>query len=486
MIQKSLLNLCLTAVLFGGPLLSHGATDSKPAAKLNVLFIAIDDLRPELGCYGVPVVQSPNIDRLASKGMVFNRAYCQQAVCSPSRTSMLTGARPDTTKVWNLSTHFRKALPDVVALPQLFKESGYFTESMGKIYHHGLDDPRSWSVPTLFPKAPHGAEHAPVDPDVAPGKKAPRGPAFLATDGPDNSLHDGELADMAIKALASLKTNQQPWFFGVGFIKPHLPFISPKKYWDLYDPAKITLAPNPFPQKGAPDYAVGAGGELHSYSGVPPVRHLPDDYARQLKLGYYAAISYVDAQVGRVLAELDRLGMRENTIVVIWGDHGWKLGEHEAWAKHTNVENDTHAPLIISVPGMSNAGKHTDALVEFVDIYPTLAELAGLKLPSHLEGTSFVPLLNNPQRPWKTAAFSQYPRKVGRKNLMGYSMATERYRLTRWVNAADHSKVDAVELYDHQTDPQENTNIASNPENKELLEKLTAQSVAGWRAAVPK
>ncbi len=475
--------LLLTGLFVTTPMGAIGA--AAPAAKPNVLFIAVDDLRPELGCYGVSEIKSPNIDQLARQGMVFDRAYCQQAVCSPSRSSLLTGTRPDTTKVYDLQTHFRKALPDVVALPQLFKNHGYFTAAMGKIYHHGLDDPASWSVPTIFPKAPHGAERAPADADAPPGKKAARGPSFRATDGPDNALHDGELADIAVKTLASLKTNTQPWFLAVGFIKPHLPFVSPQKYWELYDPAKIPLAPNPFPPKDAPDYAVLTGGELRSYAGVPAGRHLPDDYARQLKHGYYAAVSYMDAQVGRVLAELDRLGLRENTIIVLWGDHGWKLGEHDAWAKHSNVENDTHAPLILSAPGMKNAGKHTAALVEFVDIYPTLAELAGLPLPQHLEGTSFKPLLADPNRAWKTAAFSQYPRSQ-KGGLMGYSMRTDRYRFTVWVNQANHTKVDALELYDHQSDPQENTNLAKRPEHAALVKELMAEWKNSWPAAKPK
>jgi iduronate 2-sulfatase len=480
-----LLNLT-AALLVAGNVTSHAAAESKPAAKFNVLFIAVDDLRPELGCYGVPVVQSPNIDRLAQRGMVFNRAYCQQAVCAPSRASLLTGARPDTTKVWNLSTHIRKAMPDVVTLPQLFKEHGYFVQGMGKLYHHGYDDQKSWSAPTLYPKAPHGAGVREVDPDGPPVElsKKGRGPAVEEVDGLDNSLHDGELADMAVASLQELKGKSQPFFLAVGFIKPHLPFNAPKKYFALYDPATIPLAPNPFPQEGAPKYAVGPGGEVGSYSGVPAMRPFPEAYARKLKHGYYAAVSYVDAQVGRVLAELDRLGLRENTIVILWGDHGWKLGEHQAWAKHTNVENDTRAPLLISVPGMTHASQHTDALVEFVDVYPTLAELAGLPLPQHLEGVSLKPVLNDPQRSVKTAAFSQYPRKSGKTNLMGYTMRTERYRLTRWVHTADHTKVDAVELYDHQADPQENKNIATDPANTALVEKLTQQWLAGWQGAV--
>jgi len=481
--------LPLTALLLAGNFVATNLPAVELSAKPNILFIAIDDLRPELGCYGVPIIQSPNIDRLAKKGLIFDNAFCQQAVCSPSRTSLLTGTRPDTTKVWDLSTHFRKAQPDLVALPQLFKENGYFTEAMGKIYHHGLDDPISWSVPTLYPKAPHGAGAREEDPDG--GSKVElsakgRGPVVEEVKGPDNSLHDGELADMAIKALKDLKAKpQQPFFLAVGFVKPHLPFNAPKKYFDLYDAAKIPVAPNPYFPIGAPKYAVGAGGEIGSYSGVPAGRPFSEDFARKLKLGYYACVSYVDAQVGRVLDELEQQGMSSNTIVILWGDHGWKLGEHQSWSKHTNVENDTRAPLMIYVPGMTSAGQRTAALVEFVDVYPTLAELAGLPLPKTLEGTSFKPLLENPNKAWKTAAFSQYPRKVGKKNLMGYTMRTDRYRLTRWVERKDHSQVDAVELYDHQTDPQENTNIVKVA-SPALVEKLTAQWEAGWQGALTK
>ena len=467
--------------LAAAALLTVASLDAKP----NVLFIAVDDLRPELGCYGNPVL-TPNIDQIASKGLVLDRAYCQQAVCSPTRSSLLTGTRPDTTKVWDLNTHFRKALPDVVTLPQLFKNNGYVTQGMGKIYHHGFDDAPSWSIPTAFPTAKHGAERAPADPDTPLNAKTRRGPPFGSPDIPDNAMHDGALADMAVSALGKLHQQGQPFFLAVGFIKPHLPFIAPKKYWDLYDPATIALAPNPFRPKGAPPYAVNGVGEVGSYGGVPAGPHLPDDYARKLKHGYYAAVSYMDAQVGRVLAELDRLKLRDNTIIVLWGDHGWKLGEHDAWAKHSNVENDTRVPLIISAPGMPAAGQHSSALVEFVDVFPTLAELADLPLPSYLEGRSFKPLLADPKQPWKAAAFSQYPRKVGKQNLMGYSMRTDRYRLTRWVVKGDLAEVKAVELYDHQKDPQENTNIADDPANQELVKQLTQQWLAGWQAAQAK
>ncbi len=491
----------------------------------NIVFIAVDDLRPEFGAYGKDYIKSPNLDRLAKSGITFNRAYCQQAVCSPTRTSIMTGARPDTTKVWDLVTHFRTALPDVVTLGQHFKNNGYFVQGMGKIFHGNFDDAPSWSVPWGTPKAPKYAlpenvaldNRFIVDPDddkspnpKAKGKKkatakaakksAPgsfdettaggvnsRGPAFESADVPDNFYTDGKTAELAVTTLQNISKKTEPFFLAVGFSKPHLPFISPKRYWDLYDPAKIELAPNKFRPKDAPDYAILPGGELRNYYGIPTTS-IPDDLARQLKHGYYAAISYMDAQVGKVLDELDRLDLRKNTIVVLWGDHGWKLGEHDAWCKHSNSENDTNAPLLLSVPGLKTAGARSNSFVEFVDIYPTLADLAGLPLPKHLEGVSFKPLLANPSQPWKQAAFSQYPRNAGRTGagqLMGYSMRTERYRFTVWVARDDHTKVEAVELYDELYDPQENTNIAKDPKNGELVEKLMAQWRKGPAGALP-
>lgn len=478
------------------------AADAAPS-KPNVLFIIVDDLRPELGCYGRDYIQSPNIDALARAGMVFRRAYCQQAVCSPSRSSVMTGTRPDTTKVWDLETHFRKALPDVVTLGQHFKTQGYFVQGMGKIYHGGLDDPPTWSVPLQIPKSmvyalpenrasSHGevqGEPDAQDPQQArPGQlivPGVRGPAFESADVPDNTYQDGKVADLAVETLDRLSKKKEPFFLAVGFIKPHLPWVSPKKYWDLYDPKKIELAPNPFVPKGAPNYAIAVNdGEIRTYRNIPKSGPFPDELARQLKHAYFAGVSYTDAQVGKVLAELDRLGLRTNTIIVLWGDHGWKLGEHAAWGKHSNVENDVNAPLIFSTPNMKARGAQTDALVEFVDIYPTLCDLAGLPLPGHLEGISLKPLLDDSRRSWKTAAFSQYPR-AAKGGLMGYTMRTDRYRFTAWVSRKDHSKIDAIELYDHQADPQENTNIAREPANAELIAGLTQQWRKGWQGAKP-
>lgn len=458
-----------------------------PATRPNVLFFAVDDLRPELNCYGRTWIKSPNIDALAKSGMTFNHAYCQQAICSCSRSSLMTGTRPDTTKVWDLKTHFRVALPNVDTIPELFKKNGYFAQGIGKIYHPTVEDPQSWSVPWMTPKAPiyHTDEVTKssfnsADDDIPMGK-GKNGPAFESADVPDNFFKDGMTADLAVKTLGNLAKRPEPFFFAVGFAKPHLPFVSPKKYWDMYDPATIKLAPNPFHPHDAPSYSVTTTGELRQYSNIPTKAPIDDNLARQLKHGYYAAVSYTDAQIGKVIAELDRLDLRKNTIIVLWGDHGWKLGEHGEWTKHSNVENDTNAPLIICDPRATNKGAHSDALVEFVDIYPTLCDMAKLPKPAYLEGTSLTPLIKNPNMPWKPAAFSQYPRKA----LMGYTMRTEDYRFTIWFDNLDRSKVDAIEVYDQKADPQENENIATRPENAELVKRLKAQWMAGWKAALP-
>jgi len=478
----------------------HAAASVPP--RPNILFISVDDLRPEFGAYGSRLVKSPNLDRIARAGVTFNRAYCQQAVCSPSRTSLLTGARPDTTKVWDLNTHFRAAMPGVVTLGQHFKENGYFVQGVGKIYHGGFDDAPSWSVPWQSPTAPAyalrenlpsgGGKGAPASVKDAPSKAkkgiAPGslGSAFESAEVSDDTYIDARIANTTVSLLPGLAAKPEPFFLAVGFQRPHLPFVAPKKYWDLYDPATIPLATNKFRAKDAPEYSVQPGFELRFYKGIPR-DSIPDDLARQLKHGYYAALSYMDAQLGKVLDELDRLGLAKNTIVILWGDHGWKLGEHDAWAKNSNSEDDTRSPLLLAVPGMKHAGARTDAIVEFVDIYPTLSALAGLPPPrsGHLEGASFSPVLDDPRRGWKRAAFSQFPRVVDGRALMGYTMRTDRHRLTVWADRGDSANVKAIELYDHALDPQENVNIASLPANAALVERLLAQRREGWRAALP-
>jgi len=524
--------LCGGWLAVGWVLLSLGV--ARGGDRPNVLFIAVDDLRPEFGAYGATHVQSPHLDRLARSGVTFLSAYCQQAVCSPSRSSVMTGTRPDTTRVYDLKTHFRKALPEVVTLGQHFRVHGYFVQGVGKIFHPGFDDAPTWSVPWESPQAPTYALPASEAPSASapqtpapnandrdanpptpaegagnprgrarrqraaagadtppdPGKaarpqRAPnsKGVAWEAADVPDDFFRDGRVADAAIRILEDRRQQGVPFFLAVGFAKPHLPFVAPQRYWDLYDPARIELAPNPFPQRGAPPYALGPGGELRAYRNVP--REIPPELARQLKHGYYASLSYMDAQLGRVLDALDRLGLRDDTLIVLWGDHGWKLGEHQAWCKHGNCENDTRVPLLLAGPGIPHPGTQPRGLVELVDIYPTLCDLAGLPLPDHLEGTSLRGLLDQPDRDWKRAALSQYPRVHEGRSLMGYSLRSATHRLTVWVRRDQPAEIDSVELYDHTTDPQENTNLAGREETREIQQQLLELQRAGWRAARP-
>ncbi len=475
--------LALPAALTVSVSIATGAT-----AKPNVLFIAVDDLRPEMGCYGNKVVKTPNLDRLAARGVVFNRAYCQQAVCSPSRSSIMTGRRPDATRVWDLETHFRVALPDAITLPQHFKANGYYCAALSKIYHHGFEDGRSWSEPHWYPsgqtidtdpldwtkrivkKTGAGVkEYArtplPADNDK-PGAgqrgKGAKGNAFEVSPKSDDELPDGFTAATAVKKLHELKTKGQPFFLAVGFLKPHLPFVAPKKYWDLYDPAKIPLPSIDHLPEGAPEFAGHNNGELHSYANCPPGNPIPADFAKTLRHGYYACVSYTDAQVGRLLDALDKEGLADNTVIVLWGDHGWQLGDHGLWHKHTNFELATRAPLLISVPGQKTAGQKCDAPVEFVDVYPTLADVCGLPIPAGLDGVSLKPWLENPAAPATKVAISQYPRggtETGNRPLMGYSIRDARWRLTVWRDRHDGTAV-ATELYDEQNDPAESKNLA--------------------------
>ena len=302
----------------------------------NVLFIAVDDMRAELGCLGSEIVRSPNIDRLAARGMLFERAYCQQAVCNPSRASLLTGLYPSTLRIWDLPTHFRERRPDIVTLPQHFKNNGYHAEGIGKIFHNWRQDdykgdPVSWNVPQVLHYNTHGADKAMVKGELPPDECDV--PKCEIRDVPDEAYFDGRIAEKSVAALRRLKDSGKPFFLGVGFWKPHAHFNAPKKYWDMYDHAKIKRAANPDPPKGVPDIALHDGREImRDFKTRPGKKPTPGD-ERFLRHGYYAAISYVDAQVGKVVDELDRLGLAENTIVVFWSDHGFHLGEHGLWAK---------------------------------------------------------------------------------------------------------------------------------------------------------
>lgn len=468
---------------------------SLAAARPNVLFIAVDDMRPQLGCYGDKLVHSPNMDRLAARGMVFQQAYCQQALCSPSRISLLSGRHPWTTQIYQIGPFLRETMPDIVTLPQHFKNNGYFTRSLGKVYHVGIDDPASWTVPPWHSKKPrYGPEGSAIaakrrdalraemkaagKPMPKKGPLVPRGPAFEAPDLADDDLLDGDTVRESLLAMRELSAKHQPFFLAVGFANPHVPWVAPKKYWDLYREADIPLPDNRYPPRLAPEYAAKSGDDFYWYSNVPQDRKISDAFGRQCLHGYLAAISYVDAGVGRLLDELDRLGLRDNTVVVLWGDHGYYMGEHNWWGgKHNNYEGATRAPLIVAAPGRKALGQSTPALVEFVDIYPSLAELCGLPPTAGLEGKSFVPLLDNPQQPWDKAAFSEYPKG----GFQGTTMRTTRYRYVEWV---DHQgKVVDRELYDHQADPAENENVAGRPENQPVIEQL-GRELQTRRAAV--
>jgi len=466
--------------------------------KMNVLFIAVDDLRPELNCYGQSHVISPHIDSLAHTGTLFERAYCQVALCMPSRASLLTGARPDTTKVYQFDTDFRDAIPDVVTLPQHFKQHGYHSQALGKIFHN--DDKASWSVPMWRSRLPE--YHSPKGLKVlewikddwrkikftwhlgngVTKHKRMGGLPYEAPEVPDNALRDGAMTDRALEALREVK--DKPFFLAVGYEKPHLPFIAPKKYFDLYNLDQVELADNPSPPQDVPRVAMYNWNDLRHYYGIPKVGPVPDWQAREMRQGYYACITYVDTQIGRLLNELDRLNLRDNTIIVLWGDHGWQLGEHGMWDKHSNFETSAHSPLIINVPGQIPG--RTRSLVEFVDIYPSLCELCHLPLPEHLEGTSFKPLIENPKEPGKKAAFSQYRRVVqDHGNVLGYSMRTDHFRFTQWIEMEEPHALVATELYDHRTDPDENVNVVKHPQYQTEIKRLTLQLQQGWRGALP-
>lgn len=484
---------------------------AEPITRPNVLFIAVDDLRPEMGCYGNSVVKTPHLDRLAKRGIVFGRAYCQQAVCSPSRSSLLTGKRPDATRVWDLQTHFRVALPDAITLPQYFKTHGYHAAALSKIYHAGFEDGRSWSEPHWYPNGQtvdtdpsdptkrivskggrgvrkNGSASTPPAPEKeeAASKEGPSGsanqkaakavPAYEASSKADDELPDGFTAAEAVRRLHELKAKSEPFFLAVGFLKPHLPFVAPKKYWDLYDPTQIPGPETDVLPQGAPEFAGHLNGELHAYLGVPPDNPIPADFARTLRHGYYACVSYTDAQVGRLLDALDTEGLAQNTVIVLWGDHGWQLGDHGLWHKHTNFEKATRAPLLISVPGLKTAGQSCQSPVEFIDVYPTLADVCGLPVPADIDGKSLRPLLENPaSAPPNNVAISQYPRPAGQTKqgaLMGYSIRDERWRLTLWRNRSTGLIV-ARELYDEQDDPAETRNLADRNEHHHIVERLS-------------
>lgn len=471
------------------------AANTKPARPLNVLLLLSDDCRPVYQCYGGPT-QTPHIDRLAQRGLRFDNAYCQYPLCNPSRASFLTGMRPDTTKVYENATQFRQNIPDVVTLPQLFKKHGYFVARVGKMYHYGvpkqigtngLDDPASWEQ-VVNPRGRDCDDEDKIYSIIA-GEKARVGVgtgnyggtlSWLAAEGTDAEQTDGKIAAEACRLLRTHK--DQPFFLGVGFFRPHTPYVSPKNYFSLYAPERIVLAQNPpGDREGKPAAALTV---------FPPHYGMDEELQRTVTQAYYASVSFMDAQFGVVLDELDRLGLTDRTVVAFLSDHGYHLGEHGQWQKMTVFEEATRVPLIISTPGMKAAGQSTTRLAELVDLYPTLADLCGLPAPSELEGTSLRPLLDDPQRPWKPGAFTQVIHRVqggraaklkAKEAVMGRSVRSERYRYTEWGDGQA-----GAELYDHQTDPHEWRNLASEPAQENVLREMKQLLQSGWRSAKPK
>ncbi len=437
----------------------------------NVLFIAVDDLRPELGCYGQTHIHSPNIDKLAEGGLTFNRAYCNIPVCGASRASLLSGIRPSRTRFVDYACRLDDEVPGVVSLPMHFRNNGYQTASLGKIFHHQNDGKGSWSDSPWFPQGDWEGWQAYVvqesieQVDHRPDGNGLSGPSFEWPDAPDHVYPDGMIAVEAVRKLREYGNSGGPFFLAVGFLKPHLPFNAPKKYWDLYDFNQIQLPDNMIKPEGAPIESMHNFGELRNYTDVPDQGPLEEEFMRRLIQGYYACVSYTDAQIGKVLNELERLGLSENTIVVLWGDHGWHLGEHNLWCKHCNFEKVLHTPLILRVPGKKE-NIHTDALVEFIDIYPSLCELAGLEIPFHLQGRSFVPLAENPGQPWKTEIYCRWIR--------GETIVTQSHTYTEWFSDQTR-EMTARMMYNLSNDPEETVNIADKKENEKLVEELSGK-----------
>lgn len=443
--------------------------------KYNVLFIAVDDLRPTLGVYNDPVAVTPNIDQLAEESMVFTRHYVQQPSCAPSRSSMLTGLRPDEIEVTDHNAHLRNTRPDVITLPQLFKRNGYETAGIGKIFHWrpGFQDPDSWH--TEHYSANPGREHQYVLPENQTGGKEA---ATEKADVDDDAHLEGKFTNLAVDYLKTYREERTPFFMAVGYFRPHLPFVAPARYWDLYDREDFYPIVQPDRPSGAPDIAFHNNNEIRGYADFPDEGPVSDEKKLELRHGYYAAVSYVDAQIGRLIETLEELGLRENTIIVLWGDHGFHLGEQSIWGKSTNFELDVHAPLMISVPGLTQPGGVTDAFVESLDIYPTIADLAGLQPEQSLSGKSMRPLLSNAEAPWRGFAFNQFPRPYGAaiasgdpKTHMGYSVRTDQWRFTAWYNF-ETGRFEYTELYALDSNPdqvvQESTveseNLSGKPE----------------------
>lgn len=461
----ALLSLCAT------PIWSQQKMGKRP----NVLFIAVDDLKPTISSWGDSYAITPNIDRLVARGTSFQNNHCQQALCAPTRASLLTGLRPDRTKVFDLSTNPRIVNPDMLSLPQHFKNNNYQTVAFGKIFHAAPiavspgHDAISWSIPYRSSKLPYYIGEV--------GR-----PPIQKTNVADNAYPDGENAELAMNMLEKLAKDDKPFFLAFGLVKPHLPFSVPKTYWDLYDDHKVPMPQITRKAINAPNLGYTTYGELRSYDGMPKTGDIPLDTQRELIKGYYASTTYTDAQIGKLLDKLKELKLEENTIIILWGDHGWHLGDHGQWTKHTNYEQATRSPLIICSPKQLIAQK-VSSPTEFTDVFPTLCEMAGIPIPNNLDGKSLVPLIKDPSSAVHDFAVTQYPRD--KKNaIMGYALRDNRYRLVLWMSDSyttqmkyDERWLIASELYDYQASPNEDENLIDKPAYAETAKVLKAKLI---------
>ena len=497
--------------------------EEKPDKKYNVLFVSIDDLRPTLGVYGDTIVVTPTIDRLASEGTTFMEAFCQSAVCAPSRASLMTGVRPDSTRVWHLGDKFREINPAAVTMPQYFSKFGYHTVNIGKIFHNYMPDSISWDEPDLRPSRylkedwlGRDGETFYISEEVNASQRIKRdsllklrsvryadgwntGPAWEAADVHDTMYYDGAQNELAKVTLSRLSKSDEPFFMGLGYFRPHLPFAVPKKYWDLYDPKEIPLAANPALPEGTPIQTLNSMYELRHYDGFGHIPHptesydLGEDTIRTLKQGYYASVSYVDALLGDLIEHMKEIDIYDHTIIVVWGDHGWKLGDHNSWGKMTNFNIDLKVPIIIRSPDQKMRGKKTYGIVELVDLFPTICELANIEVPDYFQGTSLTALMDQPEQDWKAAAFSQFHRRpkvsADGKRYMGYSMNTPKYHYIEWYTwdheSGEKGVLQNVELYDRIKDPLETKNIALSEDLGAVRSDLSSQLSEGWKAAIP-
>ena len=493
LLKKALLGLLLILI---SPL--SFAADKK----MNVLFIPIDDFKPLINSFGEKHIYTPNMDRLAARGLSFNNAHCQYAICGSSRVSLMSGLYIDSARVFSFAPKMREANPDVLTLPQHFKNNGYITTGIGKTFDSRTVDKKrdelSWSRPYreyIMPDEKYGHQKGGYrnsdtvkktaelerqyknNKDKLKKELALQGlrPLTEKEDYPDIAYSDGQKTVVAMRMLTELARQDKPFFYSVGFQKPHLPFVAPKKYWDMYSREDIKLAYQGKGQ-GIPKHAFGNMGELYSYS-LKEDLPFSEEYQREILHGYFACVSFIDAQVGMILDKLDALGLTDNTVICLWGDHGFHLGDHGLWCKHSNFEQAVRSPLIIAASGLKAAGESSNSPVGLIDIYPTLCDLAGIEKPGHLQGKSLVPILNDARASVKPVEMAQYPRVINDKYAMGYTARSERYRYTFW-KMMDYKKgeldgaVVEEELYDYKNDPEEKVNYAGKPEYKSIKAEL--------------